>query len=78
MLENLGYDGARVAKVLVVDDEPAVRRIGARILRRQGYTVLEACDAEDALRVLAEHSGPLHMLFTDVVLPGLGGRQLAE
>jgi CheY-like chemotaxis protein len=64
--------------VLMVEDEAAVRRIGARILRRQGYTVLEARDADDALRILAEHSGPVHMLFTDVILPGTGGRELAD
>jgi PAS domain S-box-containing protein len=65
--------------VLVAEDEPAVRRIVQRILERFGYRVLVASSGVDALRVSAEHSGPIHLLLTDMVMPhGVGGRELAE
>ena len=64
--------------ILVVEDDPGVRRVGARLLRAQGYRVLEAEDAVAAQHVLREHTGVIDLLFTDVVLPGVGGRELAE
>jgi PAS domain S-box-containing protein len=64
--------------VLLVEDEEAVRVVNRHTLRRGGYAVLEAGDGNEALRVAARHSGPIHLLVTDVVMPGLGGRQLAE
>ncbi|MBI3891419.1 MAG: response regulator [Candidatus Wallbacteria bacterium] len=51
--------------VLVVDDEAPVRSLAARILRRAGYTVLEASDGEAALETLGSHKGPLHLLLSD-------------
>ena len=63
--------------VLVVDDEAGVRLLAARVLRGCGYTVVVAETAEEALRLQAEYTGPIHLLFTDVVMPGLGGRELA-
>jgi PAS domain S-box-containing protein len=64
--------------VLVVEDEEAVRRMMAQVLRGQGYRVLEAGGGEAALQAAARHAGPLHLLVTDVVMPGMNGRQLAE
>jgi PAS domain S-box-containing protein len=64
--------------VLLVEDEPAVRRLAARILVSQGYTVLQAGDGEEALQVLTDHNGRVDLLLTDVVLPKLGGRELAD
>jgi CheY-like chemotaxis protein len=55
-----------------------VRRIAARALADRGYRVLEATDAERALQLLETRPGEVHLMVTDVVLPGLGGRQLAE
>jgi CheY-like chemotaxis protein len=64
--------------VLVVEDAGAVRAVTRHVLERQGYTVLEAANGDAALQVAAAHDGPIHLLLTDVVMPGLSGRQVAE
>jgi PAS domain S-box-containing protein len=64
--------------ILLVEDEASVRRVTARTLTSLGYRVLEAQSGEDAEALLASHEGILHLLFTDVVLPGIGGRDLAD
>jgi CheY-like chemotaxis protein len=64
--------------VLVVEDAPAVRAVTRQVLERQGYTILEAPNGEAALQVAATHDGPIHLLLTDVVMPVLSGRLLAE
>jgi CheY-like chemotaxis protein len=64
--------------VLVVEDAAAVRMVTRQVLERFGYVVLEAPNGETALRLAAKHHGPIHLLLTDVVMPGLSGRQLAE
>jgi DNA-binding NtrC family response regulator len=56
--------------VLLVEDDPAVRDLTVHLLRQQGYTVLEAADDQSALRQVREHSGPVHLFLTDVVIPG--------
>ena len=64
--------------VLLVEDEPAVRRIARLALESQGYRVLEAESGEDAVGTADTHPGPIHLLVTDVVMPGMGGREVAE
>jgi CheY-like chemotaxis protein len=64
--------------VLVVEDSASVRMVTRQVLERCGYVVLEAPNGDTALRLAAKHHGPIHLLLTDVVMPGLSGRQLAE
>ena len=62
--------------VLVVEDEPPLRELAARILVAAGYTVLQAANGADALALIAGHADPVHLVFTDVVMPGMNGREL--
>jgi CheY-like chemotaxis protein len=64
--------------VLLVEDEDGLRSLARHVLERCGYAVLEARDVDDALSVAALHEAPIHLLITDVVMPGGGGRVLAE
>ncbi|HTD71386.1 MAG TPA: PAS domain S-box protein [Gemmatimonadales bacterium] len=64
--------------VLVVEDEAPVRSVARQVLERHGYTVLEAPSAEAALDITTRYSGTIHLLLTDVVMPGLNGRELAS
>jgi PAS domain S-box-containing protein len=74
-----GADGAtRGRTILVVEDEEAVRRLTCRILTREGYTVLEAPDGPRAIDTWDEHPGAIDLLLTDVVMPGMSGKELAD
>ena len=64
--------------VLLVEDEEPLRELAREYLESNGYRVLEAATGGDALRVAGEHAGPIHLLLTDVVMPGMGGRELAQ
>ncbi len=64
--------------ILIVEDEDAIRRLTQRILQKRGYTVLAAAGGHEALALLANHGGPIHLVMTDVVMPGMNGRQLAD
>ena len=65
--------------VLLVEDESSVRDLANRLLKQQGYTVLEAANGEEALRLVRENMGErIHLLLTDVVMPQIGGRELVD
>jgi PAS domain S-box-containing protein len=64
--------------VLLVEDEETILRLGKMILERYGYTVLVAPSPTEALILAKEHQGPIHMLLTDVVMPGMNGKELKE
>jgi two-component system, cell cycle sensor histidine kinase and response regulator CckA len=63
--------------VLVVEDDAAVLSLSCRTLEAEGYTILCASDPADALRIVERHGGEIHLLLTDVVMPGMSGRELA-
>ncbi|MDZ4258671.1 MAG: PAS domain S-box protein [Gemmatimonadales bacterium] len=63
--------------ILIVDDEEALRRVATRIVESAGYTVLTAANGGEALRLLECHDGPVHLMLTDVVMPGMSGTDLA-
>jgi signal transduction histidine kinase/ActR/RegA family two-component response regulator len=63
--------------VLVVEDEPLVRKLAVRVLSTQGYRVLDAGDGEGAIALAETHPGTIDILVTDVVMPGMNGKELA-
>ncbi len=64
--------------VLVVEDEPQLLRLAIRSLENHGYTVLSASSPDEAIAIASRHIGSLDLLVTDVVMPGMNGRSLAE
>jgi CheY-like chemotaxis protein len=64
--------------ILVVEDEGVVLRFAVRVLKDVGYTVLEAAHGVEAIELVERHPGPVHLLFTDLVMPRVSGRALAE
>ncbi len=64
--------------VLLVEDEDAVRELVRESLEENGYLVLQASDGAEALDVAQKHAGPIHLMVTDVIMPGMSGRELAH
>jgi len=64
--------------ILLAEDEPSLRRLIARVLRTQGYTVLEAADGNEALALAQANGVKIQLLITDVIMPGLSSKMLAE
>jgi len=81
--ESSGGDGSPEKQsggetILVVEDEKSVRELTVRILRQLGYTILTAASGVEALEVSQAHTGTIDLLLTDVVMPNMSGRQLAD
>jgi len=64
--------------ILLVEDEEAVRKMVSKVFQNKGYTVLQARDGKEALQICERHEGQIHLLLTDVVMPQMSGRELAE
>lgn len=64
--------------ILLVEDEPLVRGLAVQILRAQGFKVIDAADGEEALEFSQAYNGVIHLCVTDVVMPKMGGKELAE
>jgi CheY-like chemotaxis protein len=61
--------------IVVVDDDEGVRKTFAHMLRAVGYSVLEAVDGDDALRVMSEHGAPVHLVLSDINMPNMDGME---
>ncbi len=72
------FDSRGFETVLVVEDEATVRNLTSRILRARGYTILEASNGKDAMNVARECTGNIHLILTDVVMPGMSGKDLVS
>ncbi len=64
--------------ILLAEDEAAVRNLARRVLEKQGYTLLLAATGRDGVQLAQQHAGPIDLLVTDVVMPEMGGRELAQ
>jgi PAS domain S-box-containing protein len=67
-----------VETVLIVEDETNLRRMACQYLEKQGYRILEAADGAAAVQICVAHQGPIDLLLTDVIMPGMNGHELAE
>jgi PAS domain S-box-containing protein len=64
--------------ILLVEDETNLRYLARQFLEKQGYSVIEAADGAVAMQVAVAHEGVIHLLLTDVIMPGMNGRELAQ
>jgi two-component system cell cycle sensor histidine kinase/response regulator CckA len=64
--------------ILLVEDEPQLRELTREVLTSRGYSVVEAKDPEEAERLAAEYGARIQLLLTDVIMPGISGRELAK
>ncbi|HKI24990.1 MAG TPA: ATP-binding protein [Candidatus Sulfotelmatobacter sp.] len=64
--------------ILVVEDEANLRYLARQFLEKQGYKVIEAADGAVAMQIAVAHEGMIHLLLTDVIMPGMNGRELAQ
>ena len=77
-LQPVQVPSAGTETILLVEDEAALRNVCRVYLESKGYTVLEAGNAKEAMRICQSYDRPIHVLITDIVMPGLGGLELAK
>ena len=77
-LQLVQVPSAGTETILLVEDEAALRNVCRVYLESKGYTVLEAGNAKEAMKICQSHDRPIHVLITDIVMPGLGGLELAK
>lgn len=77
-MEQPDFPKAAAQTILLVDDDIIVREIAREMLTMQGYQVLEAPNGQEALQQMADAASPIHLLVTDIMMPGMNGRELAE
>ncbi|HEY1426783.1 MAG TPA: ATP-binding protein [Caulobacteraceae bacterium] len=71
-------DLSGVGRILFVEDEDAVRKVAARLLKARGYEVIEAADGEEALAIAEQNAGRIDLMISDVIMPGLDGPHLLK
>jgi two-component system, cell cycle sensor histidine kinase and response regulator CckA len=76
--EDLAAAPKGTETVLLVEDETGIRELACEFLQRQGYKVLHGVDGNEALRIAASHQDQIHLLVTDMAMPNLGGKELAD
>ena len=76
--EDFSFEISGSETVLIVEDNEALRNLAKKVLRNYGYAILEAENGEKALNIGETHEGPIHLLLTDVVMPGMSGSDLSE
>ncbi len=69
--------GERAETILLVEDEDFVRNVTSEVLEMAGYKVLQASNAAEGIKLFDRHAGDVHLLVTDVIMPGMNGRDLA-
>jgi len=67
-----------VETLLLVEDDAAVREVTLAMLADSGYKILQASSGDEALKICEEHKGEIHLLLSDVVMPGMSGKELAD
>ncbi len=75
---SLAASAGGTETVLLVEDQDGIRELVCEFLRKNGYSVLHAADGNEALQIAGEHNQTIHLLLTDVVMPNMGGRELAH
>jgi len=75
--DSVNAEASGAETIMVVDDKATVRRIARRILAKHGYTVIEARDGAEALHLVARATRPIDLVVSDVMMPMMGGRELA-
>lgn len=75
---SIEHVSSRGETILLAEDEAGVRKYTREILKRYGYLILEARNGVEALDVARKHSAPIHLLLTDIIMPGMGGMELTE